>query len=311
MPGFSMASHTIRRLAIALLLLAGIVAAAYFAKRGNAPDPPVIGAVGGYCGNAVVDQSEQCDDGNRMNGDGCSSQCALEGAAIPGTCGNGVPDAGEECDDGNTYSDDDCTIECRNAVCGDGFIRYSEECDDRNANNADDCTNACRRARCGDGVLQAGGECDDGNGRHEDACNTQCRRARCGDGILHLPLGEGCDDGNRFAGDGCSDLCQDEESPRIPQVRSGEQTIFFSSATPLVASVASFVLSSAPPPFSADVPVSSAPPFVPPLSWTSVASVPPAPSSSVPAAPFPRAARCGDDIIEACEDCDVGNLVRL
>lgn len=30
------------------------------------------------CGNAVVDQREQCDDGNNVKGDGCDQYCMLE-----------------------------------------------------------------------------------------------------------------------------------------------------------------------------------------------------------------------------------------
>src|SRR5262249_35586818 len=30
------------------------------------------------CGNAVLDPGEECDDGNLVNGDGCSSRCAIE-----------------------------------------------------------------------------------------------------------------------------------------------------------------------------------------------------------------------------------------
>jgi cysteine-rich repeat protein len=30
------------------------------------------------CGNGVIDGAEQCDDGNVINGDGCSAQCTLE-----------------------------------------------------------------------------------------------------------------------------------------------------------------------------------------------------------------------------------------
>jgi cysteine-rich repeat protein len=45
-------------------------------------------------------------------------------------CGNGVLDTGEDCDDGNTVDTDACTSACQNAVCGDGVIHSGvEECD--------------------------------------------------------------------------------------------------------------------------------------------------------------------------------------
>src|SRR5207249_3985281 len=31
-----------------------------------------------YCGNGSLEQGEECDDGNRLSGDGCSSRCTRE-----------------------------------------------------------------------------------------------------------------------------------------------------------------------------------------------------------------------------------------
>ena len=69
------------------------------------------------CPNGIVEATEQCDDANSVNGDGCSSTCALEGTPACFTngigfstctmtpygvyCGNGVLEAAEVCDDGN------------------------------------------------------------------------------------------------------------------------------------------------------------------------------------------------------------------
>ena len=36
--------------------------------------------VSGICGNSIIDQNENCDDGNNKDGDGCSSKCILENA---------------------------------------------------------------------------------------------------------------------------------------------------------------------------------------------------------------------------------------
>jgi cysteine-rich repeat protein len=35
-------------------------------------------ACGCECGNGILDPGEQCDDGNRINGDGCSADCMIE-----------------------------------------------------------------------------------------------------------------------------------------------------------------------------------------------------------------------------------------
>jgi len=64
------------------------------------------------CGDGELDEGEECDDGNRMNGDGCSKHCRIE--EIPGNCGNGELDEGEECDDGNRMNGDGCSKYCRN-----------------------------------------------------------------------------------------------------------------------------------------------------------------------------------------------------
>lgn len=59
-------------------------------------------------------------------------------------CGNGVTEAGEQCDDGNTVSTDGCTSTCRNAVCGDAIVRSGVEgCDDGNTVSGDGCSAAC------------------------------------------------------------------------------------------------------------------------------------------------------------------------
>ncbi|MBI4141977.1 DUF4215 domain-containing protein [Candidatus Woesearchaeota archaeon] len=67
-----------------------------------------------WCGNRIIESDEQCDDGNLVDGDGCSAECRLEPVML--LCGNGVlnRDAGEECDDGNHASGDGCSFpECR------------------------------------------------------------------------------------------------------------------------------------------------------------------------------------------------------
>lgn len=68
-------------------------------------NPPVPIA----CGNGCQEAGEECDDGNTVDGDGCSSTCKLE----PTGCGNGQLDPGEECDDGNTNDGDGCSATCK------------------------------------------------------------------------------------------------------------------------------------------------------------------------------------------------------
>jgi cysteine-rich repeat protein len=35
------------------------------------------------CGNGILEEGEECDDGNNADGDGCSSDCRIEGTGIP------------------------------------------------------------------------------------------------------------------------------------------------------------------------------------------------------------------------------------
>jgi cysteine-rich repeat protein len=162
----------------------------------------VIMAVDG-CEDGVVPGLGDCDDGNRVDGDGCDRNCTATG------CGNGIRTDGEECDDGNAFDDDTCAPDCRAAFCGDGHVRAMfEECDDGNGADDDACTTACTAARCGDGMVARGvEECDDGNTVNEDACPNTCVVARCGDGYVEDGV-EDCDDMNRSDADGCLGDCR-------------------------------------------------------------------------------------------------------
>lgn len=107
------------------------------------------------CGDGVVEFPESCDDGNMVNGDGCSNMCTVEsGWSCSGTtsicspiavCGNGVVESGETCDDSNTVNGDGCSNTCKleTAVCGNGIVESGEACDDGNMVNGDGCNNTC------------------------------------------------------------------------------------------------------------------------------------------------------------------------
>lgn len=66
----------------------------------------------GVCGDGIIQGSEQCDDGNNVDGDGCSSSCKLESL-----CGNGILDPGEQCDSGmlNGKPGNACDVNCQKA----------------------------------------------------------------------------------------------------------------------------------------------------------------------------------------------------
>jgi cysteine-rich repeat protein len=99
------------------------------------------------CGNGFVNTGEECDDGNIVDGDGCSVICELEDSTIPtNPCGNGIVDTGETCDDGNIVEGDGCSAVCQieTAVCGNGIWEVGEECDDGNIVDGDGCSAICK-----------------------------------------------------------------------------------------------------------------------------------------------------------------------
>jgi cysteine-rich repeat protein len=66
------------------------------------------------CGDGILNGEEVCDDGNRIDGDKCDTNCTPTG------CGNGVVTQGEACDDGNQLNGDRCTADCLRTCPPDG-----------------------------------------------------------------------------------------------------------------------------------------------------------------------------------------------
>lgn len=140
------------------------------------------------CGNNRLDPGEECDDGNRRDGDGCSQYCLRE----QGFCGDRVVESllGEQCEPG-TPSPVPCAANCRYLLtaCGNDALDPGEACDDGTANsNAPGarCRPDCSPGRCGDHVLDPGEACDDGNRLSGDGCDAFCRSER-GAGPAALP----------------------------------------------------------------------------------------------------------------------------
>lgn len=95
-----------------------------------------------YCGNGILEQQygEQCDDGNTLNTDGCSSECKVE---TGWTCA-GLRSV--------------CTRQQHNnsggssAFCGNDRVEWNEECDDGfPLRNGDGCSILCK--------IEAGWQC--------------------------------------------------------------------------------------------------------------------------------------------------------
>jgi fibro-slime domain-containing protein len=171
------------------------------------------------CGDGVRNPGEQCDDKNKVSGDGCSSACQVESGydcalepsvCVKPVCGNGQVEAGEKCDDGNQNASDGCNAcnvtngwVCPSpgaaclTKCGDGLKLGIEGCDDGNKVSGDGCNAAC--------IVEPGYKCPNQN--------QVCVASVCGDGSKDA--GEGCDDGNKVAADGCGPTCQPEPTVTV------------------------------------------------------------------------------------------------
>ncbi|HMA92280.1 MAG TPA: DUF4215 domain-containing protein [Polyangiaceae bacterium] len=162
-------------------------------------------AIAAICGNQKREGNETCDDGNQIDGDGCSADCRSTEI-----CGNGITDGAksEECDLGT----------CPASTSTPGTCNH----------DSGTCTSNCKVARCGDGKVRtivgsdgsAPEQCDLGAANVAPAkaygagvCTTTCLAApQCGDGKVDQAFGEVCDDNNTANGDGCSAACKNGQN---------------------------------------------------------------------------------------------------
>jgi cysteine-rich repeat protein len=134
-----------------------------------------------------------------------------ENGLLDGNCGNATIEGTEECDDGNTDDADACTNSCLNASCGDGVpaLGAGEECDDGNGKEDDCCLNDCTintamsgcNALCGNGDKDPGEQCDDGG--DSAMCDVDCTYVECGDGYVNAAAGETCEESELQGCDNC------------------------------------------------------------------------------------------------------------
>ena len=173
---------------------------AFCLLQGNINHPPFA-----VCGNGVVETgtngTEECDDINNVNGDGCSNTCILEGATMTvkgkSVCGDGRVGFGEYCE----VCLDPVTLKHisvhKGEVCVKSQFAEGKAGATLIASDAgEDCDNQCRNktpqpvaARyptpvCGNGVVEVGEECEafDASGNSTwsngnlDGCQANCTR---------------------------------------------------------------------------------------------------------------------------------------
>ncbi|MFH0857649.1 MAG: hypothetical protein V1848_02780, partial [Candidatus Magasanikbacteria bacterium] len=130
------------------------------------------------CGNGIVEQGEDCDDGNTEEEYGkCSINC--EGpSVVAGYCGDGRITAGKEFCDGSIGV---------SLVPGMGYTGWSNYYINREHSCSSDCQTY--GGYCGDNILQVGNEtCDDGNRVMGDGCNDSCQseNLQCRNDLLRI-----------------------------------------------------------------------------------------------------------------------------
>jgi cysteine-rich repeat protein len=146
------------------------------------------------CNNGVKQGTEECDDGNPDDTDGCTKKCTYTcGSQVVGSniaqnacdptskCDpvkhvwiKGKPLENDTfCDRGTGYCKDGV---CVYSVCGDGTKSPNEGCDDGEANGTPGkCTKKCTIGVCGNKTIEEGEECDDGNPKNLDGCDYRCK----------------------------------------------------------------------------------------------------------------------------------------
>ena len=139
------------------------------------------------CGDGELSpDTEECDDGNTIKGDGCSATCKGEAGwrCYPSVinnklymdpvkellessvceengCGDGKKHITEQCDDGNRDAGDGCTPQCQ--------IEDNYHCVVKNSKSV------CTPPKCGDSKKASSEECDDGNIAPGDGCDSDCK----------------------------------------------------------------------------------------------------------------------------------------
>jgi cysteine-rich repeat protein len=148
--------------------------------------PPVV------CGDGIVCGTEQCDDGNLIDGDCCSSACQFEASGSPCEADGNLCTT-DQCDGagvcvfvGNVTCPDDGTV-CNgpehcdpSAGCVSGPPLTCDDGDPCNGTETCDVTLGCQPGTpppivCGDGIKCGSEQCDDGNTADGDCCSATCQ----------------------------------------------------------------------------------------------------------------------------------------
>lgn len=119
------------------------------------------------CGNKVVDQGEECDDGNTVDGDGCDQNCKHSCDPTDHTrdCTPSNPCLAKLTCDTTTWT---CPAESNR--------QNGTYCSTTTVAQGNCISGACVPPVCGDGIVAQNGleVCDDGNLNPKDGCKPDC-----------------------------------------------------------------------------------------------------------------------------------------
>ena len=217
------------------------------------------------CGNRLIEIHEQCDDGNKKDGDGCSDKCQIEegwyfhdGKLQSMKCGNSVMDPGEQCDDGNQDAGDGCSEQCQiergyecphglncAKLCGNGTVDPGEQCD-KNTKDSEGCSEDClikegwylktdglHEIKCGNGMVDPNEQCDDDNTNDGDGCSHECKLEEGwylkGNILHHISCGNGV----RDTGEQC-DFAREQDKDGCTDACQVKNGWYFNQAQALV-----------------------------------------------------------------------------
>ncbi len=162
------------------------------------------------CGDGVLIQGEECDDGNNVSGDGCDADCKIE-------CKSDA-----ECNDNNACTNDVCSLNTFHCV----HENNADSCDDNNpCTEGDVCSGGQCAAgspkSCSDGIECTTDSCDVNSGLcSNDSVGCECNQNSdcedndpCTDDVCnaqksceHNPnTGNSCEDGTFCNG---ADVCE-------------------------------------------------------------------------------------------------------
>ncbi|CAI2380491.1 unnamed protein product [Moneuplotes crassus] len=174
------------------------------------------------CGDSLLVEGEECDDGNMIDSDGCSSACKIEPNYVCSRNSSASSNSCVQCTSG--YYQNSQKNQCI-TKCGDGLRVGAEACDDGNVLNLSGCNAHCE--------VEDNSVCNGGSITSPDICevceigtspdknmNPQICDSVCGDN--YRVKDEACDDGNTISGDGCSTKCEIEDKWDCVEIKFGQ-----------------------------------------------------------------------------------------